>query len=336
MAKHPGPVLVTGANSGIGLATALRLAKRDWEVWGTVRSAEKARALAKAAAEAGVDQWVVPLVLDVSKHEAVVEAWPHLPDFYGVVNNAGYTELGAVEEVSAAEARAQLDVNLIAPAIVSGCALPGMRRLGAGRIIMVSSIAGVASVLPLNAWYHASKFGLEALSDVLRVEVASFGVKVSIVEPGLFKTGIEDRAESKARRRSSRNGSPYERAYRRTMMLLNLVQRFAPPADHVARVVASALESWFPRRRYLVGLDARATVATQAVAPRALIDLGMRLASDLSTRSGEALRGAQAPGAASRARRKRARKGAKSKRPQEGDAGDSEGPSTRRSKGPQG
>jgi NAD(P)-dependent dehydrogenase (short-subunit alcohol dehydrogenase family) len=333
MAKHPGPVLVTGANSGIGLATALQLAARDWEVWGTVRSAEKARVLADAAAEAGVDQWVVPLVLDVSKHDAVVETWPELPDFYAVVNNAGYTEIGAIEEVSAAQARAQLDVNLIAPAVVSACALPGMRRLGGGRIVMVSSVAGLATVLPLNGWYHASKFGLEALSDVLRVEVASFGVKVSIVEPGFFKTGIGSSAGSRVRRRSSAPGSPYERAYRRSRLVLDLVERFAPPAEHVARIVVSALESWFPRRRYLVGLDARAAVATQAVTPRALIDLAMRLASDLSTRSGEAVRAAQS-GVASAGRRKRARKGAKSKRPQP-DVGESKRPSSRRSKEPE-
>src|SRR3990170_4065211 len=108
MADRPGPVLVTGANSGIGLAATLLLASRGWDTWGTVRSEAKASGLADAARQAGVAELVHPLVLDVSADEGVVARWPELPSFYGVVNNAGYSELGAVEEVSAAEARAQL------------------------------------------------------------------------------------------------------------------------------------------------------------------------------------------------------------------------------------
>ena len=123
--KHPGPVLVTGANSGIGLATTLRLAERDWTVWGTVRGEDKARDLRKAASERKLGRRVRPLLLDVSDHDAVVAAWPELPDFYAVVNNAGYSQTGAIEEVSAAEARAQLDVNLIAPTVVSACESAG-------------------------------------------------------------------------------------------------------------------------------------------------------------------------------------------------------------------
>src|SRR5688572_6346820 len=136
MAAHPGPVLVTGANSGIGLASVLRFAARGWSTWGTVRSEAKAEELAAAAREAGCAELVRPLVLDVSDHARVVESWRELPDFWAVVNNAGFSQSGAVEEVSAEQARAQLDVNLVAPAIVSACALPGMRRLRGGRIVM--------------------------------------------------------------------------------------------------------------------------------------------------------------------------------------------------------
>jgi NAD(P)-dependent dehydrogenase (short-subunit alcohol dehydrogenase family) len=272
---------VTGANSGIGLATVLRLAERGWSVWGTVRSEAKAEPLRAAARERGVGRRVHALLLDVSDHDAVVAAWPDLPDFYGVVNNAGTSELGAVEEVSAAQAKAQLDVNLVAPAVVSACALPGMRRRGEGRIVMVSSVAGRAAVMPLQGWYHASKFGLEALSDVLRVEVAQFGVRVAIVEPGFFRTGISGRAREQAERRLGRPGSPYAGAYRRVASLVELAERLAPAAAPVARAIVSAIESRRPRQRYIVGLDAWSTIASQPFTPRELTDLAMRLVGGL-------------------------------------------------------
>jgi len=282
--RKPGPVLVTGANSGIGLAATLRLAQRGWDVYGTVRSTAKAAALRAEAKRGNAAAHVHPLVLDVSDHATVVSSWPDLPDFYAVVNNAGYSETGAIEEVSAERARAQLDVNLIAPAVIASCALPAMRRRGAGRIVMVSSIAGRAVVMPLNGWYHASKFALEALSDVLRVEVASFGVAVSIVEPGFFKTGITGRARDLASERAAHAGSPYADAYTRMDTLVELVERFAPPPDVVARTIVSAAESRSPLRRYVVGLDALATIAAESLAPRALTDFAMRLAANLMSK----------------------------------------------------
>lgn len=283
MVDRPGPVLVTGANSGFGLASTLRFASRGWDTWGTVRSKAKAKVLRDAAAAAGVGELVHPLVLDVSDHDAVVRAWPKLPPFYGVVNNAGYSELGAVEEVNAAAAKAQLDVNLVAPAVVSSCALPAMRERGSGRIVNISSIAGRAAVIPLNAWYHASKFGLEALSDVLRMEVASFGVKVIIIEPGFFKTDIERRAQGQAAERGddAHADSPYHAAYGRAGQLAGAIASVAPSPDLVARTIVNAVETRRPLHRYLVGADALAIAAANPVLPRTVTDTLLRFVAKL-------------------------------------------------------
>ncbi len=279
---RPGPVLVTGANSGIGLVSALRFASRGWDTWGTVRTAAKGDDLVAAAEKQNVAERIHPVVLDVSDHDAIVAAWPDLPAFYGVVNNAGYSEMGAVEEVSAADAKAQLDVNLVAPAVVSACALPAMRERGAGRIVMVSSMFGRAAVMPLNGWYHASKFGLEALSDVLRMEVASFGVRVSIVEPGFFNTGIDARPAEKFKALASHEASPYATAYRRAARATETGNRLAPPPDLVARTIVSAVESRRPLHRYLLGADAFAITSADRLLPKEITDTAARLMTGLT------------------------------------------------------
>src|SRR5207248_9050900 len=136
------------------------------------------------------------------------------------VNNAGYSNMGAVEDVSDEEARDQLDAMVLAPIRLARLALPHMRQQGGGRIVNVSSIYG-RTTTPLTGWYQASKHALEAVSDALRMEVASDGIKVVLVEPGGFKTGIwEDNQRDVARRGDSR----YRRAYERTLQLMRLSQ----------------------------------------------------------------------------------------------------------------
>jgi NAD(P)-dependent dehydrogenase (short-subunit alcohol dehydrogenase family) len=278
-------VLVTGANSGIGLATALHLAGRGWTVLGTARTRAKATHLREQAHQRGVAQHIRPIVLDVSDHEAVIARWPRLPDFYAVVNNAGASLTGAVEEVSPTQAKDLLDVNLVAPAVVAACALPRMRRRGSGRIVMVSSLAGRVALLPLHGWYHASKFGLEALSDVLRREVAPFGVRVSLVEPGFIRTAILDKAD--AALRDHGDAGPYGSAYERVESITSMLASVAPPPDAVARAITSAIESRRPRHRYQVGVES-VPLRGFGLMPDAITDRVVSLVSDLRARDDRA------------------------------------------------
>src|SRR5207248_7028969 len=129
------------------------------------------------------------------------------------VNNAGYSNMGAVEDVSDEEARDQLDAMVLAPIRLARLALPHMRQQGGGRIVNVSSIYGVATT-PLTGWYQAAKHALEAVTDALRMEVAGAGIHVALVEPGGFDTGIWEDATSDL---AKRDESPYQSAYQRTL-----------------------------------------------------------------------------------------------------------------------
>lgn len=263
-------VVVTGANSGIGLATALELAGAGYDVIGTVRSSDKAERMLAAAAEKGVS--LRSVLLDVGDEASTRAGFAEVDDLTGggpwaVVNNAGFAQAGTVEDVSAEDARYQLEVNLVAPARIAQLVLPGMRARGDGRIVNVSSIAGRVST-PLTGWYSASKHGIEALSDALRIEVAQFGVKVILIEPGGFGTGIwEAGHDSFPEPEGSAYGAVYERA-----RSLTLQGRHLPDPVWVGRAIRLALANPVPLPRYLVGVDAVAMAAGNALAPTVLSD----------------------------------------------------------------
>ncbi len=186
---------------------------------------------------------------------------------WAVVNNAGFAQAGAVEDVSAADARYQLEVNLVAPARIAQLVLPAMRERGDGRIVNVSSIAGRVST-PLTGWYSASKHGLEALSDALRMEVAQFGVKVILVEPGGFGTGIWEASQDTF---PAPEGSVYTEAYARGRSVSSRGGALPDPV-WVGRAVRVALANPVPLPRYLVGVDAVAMAAADSLAPTVLSD----------------------------------------------------------------
>jgi len=263
-------VLTTGANSGIGLATVLELARRGFRSVGSVRSEEKARALERAAAEAGVE--VETVLLDVTDASRCARVIDELRP-WGLVNNAGYSLNGAVEDVRDEEARHLLETMVLAPMRLARLALPHMRAPGGGRIVNVSSIYG-RTTTPLTGWYQGAKHALEALSDALRVEVAGSGVAVILVEPGGFRTGIWAEAERGA---ESRGESRYAGAYRRSLLGMRLWQPLMGDPGSVATVIGRALTAWYPRARYLVGYDAQLISLADQVMPTAVRDRIARL-----------------------------------------------------------
>jgi len=156
-------------------------------------------------------------------------------------------------------------------------ALPHQRAAGGGRIVNVSSIYGLTTT-PLSGWYQASKHALEAVSDALRMEVAKDGIKVVLVEPGAFRTGIW---EDNRREVESHHGSRYDDAYDRALRLTRLAGTTAPDPVWVARVIGHAVGSRNPLPRYLVGLDAITAAALAKVTPTVLRDRVIRLALGL-------------------------------------------------------
>ena len=264
-------VVVTGANSGIGLATVLELAGAGYDVIGTVRSADKAALVQQAAADRALTVRTVELDVDDA---ASTEAGFTLIDdltggrLWGVVNNAGYVQAGAVEDVTDEQVRAQLETNLVAPIRIARIVLPGMKARGEGRIVNVSSVAGRLST-PLMGWYCASKHGLEAVTDALRMEVEPDGVRVILVEPGMFGTDIWTAAEAGSLPEPS--SARYAAAYARSEALSAQARRLPDPV-WVARTIRVALSNPLPMARYVIGADAVGGILAETLVPTPITD----------------------------------------------------------------
>jgi NAD(P)-dependent dehydrogenase (short-subunit alcohol dehydrogenase family) len=270
-----GTVLTTGANSGIGLATVVEVAKAGFHSIGSVRSEAKSDIVIKAAAEAGVTGKVDTVILDVTDADACASVIDALPPLSGLVNNAGYGLTGAVEDVSDEEAHQLFETMVHAPIRLARLALPRMIENGGGRIVNVSSIAG-RTTSPLAGHYTAAKHALEALSDALRIEVASRGVHVALVEPGGFKTNIWDDMERDIAHREQA-GSRFVDAYRRSMSGQRVLERLMGDPSQCAKVIATALTTRLPRARYMVGADARALLLADTLTPTPVKDFVLRL-----------------------------------------------------------
>ncbi len=263
-------VLTTGSNSGIGLSTVIRVAQLGFRSVGSVRSEAKAALVREAAEKAEVE--VETVLLDVTDAEGCARVIDRVRP-WGLVNNAGFGGIGAIEDVVDDEARQLLDTMVMAPMRLSRLALAHMRESGGGRIVNMSSVFG-RTTGPLVGWYSAAKHAVEALSDALRMEVASAGVKVVLVEPGGIRTGIWEEVNEQIDRRSA---SHYAGSYRRSALGLRLVQPLMGDPGQVARIVGRALTSRFPQERYLVGVDAAGLTLAQQLTPTVIRDRFTRL-----------------------------------------------------------
>lgn len=259
-------VLVTGASSGIGRATATRLAGAGWRVHAAVRDLDAHREWAAATGIALVHLDVRDPVGVVAAVGAVLDAsGGHLD---GLVNNAGVPGVGPVEFVTDEAWADVLDTNLIGQLRVTRASLPALRS-ARGRVVFMSSLSGRVA-MPFLAPYAASKHALEAAADALRRETRTHGLRVSLVEPGNIATSIWDKGLA------ARAGLPpgAEEIYRCGLDFATeqgeRAARTAIPADKVAAVVERALTARSPRPRYVVGTDARVLIPLGTRAPRLL------------------------------------------------------------------
>ncbi|MBQ0051989.1 MAG: SDR family NAD(P)-dependent oxidoreductase [Treponema sp.] len=249
---EPKVVLITGASSGIGLDAAIRFCKMGYKVYGAARRIDMFKQIEGLGGHR--------IFLDLTQDESIQRCVSHVLAQEGridiLVNNAGYGLGGPLETISIEEAKKQFEVNLFGLARITQLVLPSMRQNKYGRIINVSSIAGKFSS-PFLGWYHATKYSVEAYSDALRMEVAPFGIKVSIIEPGMIQTDWGTIAEQNVKKFSE--NSPYEDNGKRVSKYyhLNYVEKKASDPSIVGDAIIKAGTSRRPKIRYKIGKYAR-------------------------------------------------------------------------------
>lgn len=246
-------VVVTGASSGIGAATAERLASKGYVVYGAARRVERIEEL----------PGVIPIMMDITDEAQVSAAVQHVIEEQGrldvLVNNAGFAQYGPVEEVPIEAARYQFEVNLFGLGRLTQLVIPQMRAQGSGTIVNISSMGG-RIYTPLGAWYHATKHALEGWSDCLRVELKPLGIDVIIIEPGSITTEFtEVVAQQSSELPSTSGASPYRELTDKvahTMADPDFIRKSSPPSV-IADTILRALSASKPKSRYMAGYLAK-------------------------------------------------------------------------------
>ncbi len=264
-------VLVTGCSSGIGYATAEALLDRGWTVYATARKPESVSVLEAKGAKL--------LALDVTDEDSMAQAVQSVTDAEGAVgvliNNAGYSQNGAIESVPMDEVRRQFETNVFGLIRMCQLALPGMREQRWGKIVNLSSMGGRLT-FPGGGLYHATKYAVEAISDAMRFEVSGFGVDVILIEPGLITTNFGDTSvkgvpqEGPYAEFNRKVAKATENAYKGPM------SKLGGGPETVAKTIANALEAKRPKARYPVTPSARLMIGQRRFTPDRVWDLMMR------------------------------------------------------------
>ncbi len=259
-------VLVTGASAGIGKATCLLLAEKGYTVIGTTRSLDRLAGLFDEAEARGLRVWGVEM--DVNSDESVSSVTPDLirqfGSIHGLVNNAGFGVWGPVESLSISELKMQFEANFFGAVRMIQAVLPGMLSRSSGRIVNISSVLGRIGT-PFNGAYVSSKYALEGLSESLRAEVEPFGVRVCLIEPGLFATDFQKNQVNAARSGDpALMYAPYVQRYKRRH---GQYDHLASDPIKVARVIEKALSARRPAFRRPVGAEAWAVAAGNRILP---------------------------------------------------------------------
>jgi NADP-dependent 3-hydroxy acid dehydrogenase YdfG len=265
-------VLITGCSTGIGRKTAEHLATKGWTVYATARRPESIAELERSGCRT--------LALDVTDEASMQAAVKAVEDAEGavgvLVNNAGYSQSGAVEEVAMEQVRRQFETNVFGLLRMSQLVLPGMRRQGWGKIVNISSMGGRV-VFPGGGIYHGTKFAVEAISDAMRWEVRSFGVDVIVIEPGLIKTEFGETAAHSVGEATPSEG-PY--AEFNQMVAATTVGAYegrgAVGPETVAKRIEKAISGRRPRTRYPITVGARVLLGVRKVLPDRGWDAMMR------------------------------------------------------------
>lgn len=267
-------VIVTGCSSGIGRATAERLAKGGWTVYATARRPESIADLQAAGCKT--------LALDVNSEASMSAAVATVEEAEGsigaLVNNAGIQEIGAIETLPMDRVRGVFETNVFGPVRLIQLVLPGMRKAGAGRIVTVGSMNGKFT-WPGTGYYCGTKHALEAISDALRHEVRPFGVDVVLLEPGFVKTPL---GQTAAGRRAEDEAGPYAGynaavADVATSYTTGMLGTLACSPEAVAKVVAKALDAdGRPKARYRVARSAHLFMGLRKLLPDAGFDALLR------------------------------------------------------------
>jgi NAD(P)-dependent dehydrogenase (short-subunit alcohol dehydrogenase family) len=265
-------LLITGCSSGIGRATALEAARRGHLVFASARDPRTIRDLEGQGS-------IRALRLDIQDSASCVEAVRRVLQEAGrvdaLVNNAGFAQYGAIEDVSIERWQQQFDVNVFGTVRMTQAALPAMREARGGTIVNMSSVAGKLSI-PFAAPYCSTKHALEAISDALRVEVSPFGIRVVVIEPGPIVTKFEERARKEVDPILKGKG-PYSPFYGEAERAMDGdFRRGELPAEAVARVVLRAVEARRPKIRYQVTAMSRTVIPLRRLLPDRYFDRQMK------------------------------------------------------------